>query len=53
VLRGAGVLVTERRGREMAYSIVDSHLTHIVADAVEHTTTEGAPPHADHLHHPR
>ncbi len=52
VLRNAGVLITERRGREMAYSIVDTHLTHIVADAVEHTTTEGAP-HADHLHDPR
>ena len=52
VLRTAGVLRTERRGRETAYSIVDTHLSHIVADAVEHTTTEGAP-HEHHLHDPR
>jgi DNA-binding transcriptional ArsR family regulator len=50
VLRSAGVLTAERRGREMAYSIVDTHLTHIVADAVEHTTAEGAP-HEHHVHH--
>ena len=51
VLRAASVLSAERRGREMAYSIVDDHLVHIVRDAVEHTNTEGAV-HGHHLHHP-
>jgi DNA-binding transcriptional ArsR family regulator len=51
VLRAASVLSAERRGREMAYSIVDDHLVHIVRDAVEHTNTEGAV-HGQHLHHP-
>lgn len=36
VLRGAGVVRAERRGREIAYSLVDDHVAHIVADAVTH-----------------
>ncbi len=36
VLRGAGVLSTERRGREVVYSLLDHHVAHIVGDAVEH-----------------
>jgi ArsR family transcriptional regulator, zinc-responsive transcriptional repressor len=52
VLRGADVLVTERRGREIAYSLADTHIAHIVLDAIEHTTTEGST-HAEHLHRPR
>jgi DNA-binding transcriptional ArsR family regulator len=36
VLRGAGVVKGSRRGREIAYSLVDEHIAHIVADAVSH-----------------
>lgn len=36
VLRGAGVVRGERRGREIAYSLTDEHIAHIVADAVSH-----------------
>lgn len=36
VLRGAGVVRGERRGREIAYSLIDDHIGHIVADAVTH-----------------
>ena len=41
VLRGAGVVRGARRGREIAYSLVDEHVAHIVADAVSHA---GEPP---------
>lgn len=36
VLKSAGVVQGERRGREVVYSLVDDHLAHIVVDAVEH-----------------
>lgn len=36
VLRGAHLLSTERRGREIAYSLIDDHVLHIVADAITH-----------------
>ena len=36
VLRGAGVVRGSRRGREIAYALVDEHIAHIVADAVDH-----------------
>ena len=36
VLRGAGVVRGSRRGREIAYALVDDHIAHIVADAVSH-----------------
>lgn len=36
VLKGAGVVRGERRGREIAYSLTDEHIAHIVADAVSH-----------------
>ncbi|MCF7547823.1 MULTISPECIES: metalloregulator ArsR/SmtB family transcription factor [Pseudonocardia] len=36
VLKSAGVVEGERRGREVMYSLVDDHLAHIVVDAVEH-----------------
>jgi DNA-binding transcriptional ArsR family regulator len=36
VLRGAAVVRGARRGREIAYSLVDEHIAHIVADAVSH-----------------
>jgi ArsR family transcriptional regulator, zinc-responsive transcriptional repressor len=37
VLRGARLVGVERRGREAAYSLVDQHVAHIVADAVHHS----------------
>ncbi len=37
VLRGAAVVTTRRRGREIAYSLTDDHLAHIAADAVRHS----------------
>jgi len=36
VLRGAGIVRGSRQGREIAYSLVDEHIAHIVADAVTH-----------------
>src|SRR5689334_15864996 len=36
VLRGAGVVRAQRRGREIAYSLIDGHIGRIVADAVSH-----------------
>ena len=42
VLRGAGVVRGARRGREIAYSLVDSHVADIIADAVSHAR-EGRP----------
>ncbi|MGY6501122.1 MAG: ArsR/SmtB family transcription factor [Acidimicrobiales bacterium] len=43
VLRQAGVLSSHRRGREMAYSISDHHIAHIVLDAVEHAKERAHP----------
>lgn len=36
ILRGAGIVTGERRGREVAYTLTDEHVAHIVADAVAH-----------------
>ena len=36
VLRAAGLVSTERRGREIAYSLSDEHVAHIVNDAIIH-----------------
>ncbi len=52
ILRAADLLVAERRGREVVYSIVDDHIHHIVLDAVEHAQSEGTR-HDHHVHHPR
>jgi DNA-binding transcriptional ArsR family regulator len=37
VLRGAGVVRGQRRGREIAYYLINGHIGRIVADAVSHT----------------
>jgi DNA-binding transcriptional ArsR family regulator len=37
VLRGARLVAGQRRGREIAYSLVDDHVAHIVGDAIRHT----------------
>lgn len=36
VLKAAGVVAGQRRGREVVYRLVDDHLAHIVVDAVAH-----------------
>ncbi|MFD9894141.1 ArsR/SmtB family transcription factor [Amycolatopsis sp. NPDC059027] len=36
VLKTAGVVRGERRGREVVYRLADDHLSHIVVDAVAH-----------------
>ncbi|GLY69959.1 ArsR/SmtB family transcription factor [Amycolatopsis taiwanensis] len=38
VLKSAGVVRGERRGREVVYRLADEHLAHIVVDAVEHVS---------------
>ncbi len=40
VLRGAGLVVADRRGREMAYRLTDTHVAHIVLDALKHSEEE-------------
>jgi DNA-binding transcriptional ArsR family regulator len=37
VLRGARLVTVERQGREAVYALVDHHVAHIVAHAVQHT----------------
>lgn len=41
VLKQAGVLTSQRRGREIAYTIADDHVAHIALDAITHVN-EGA-----------
>jgi ArsR family transcriptional regulator, zinc-responsive transcriptional repressor len=41
VLKAAGVVDSERHGREVVYRLADEHLSHIVVDAVAHAE-EGA-----------
>ncbi|TFV58398.1 ArsR family transcriptional regulator [Mycobacterium sp. PS03-16] len=36
ILKQAGVVASERSGREVLYRLVDAHLAHIVTDAVAH-----------------
>jgi len=43
VLRAARVVRTQRRGREVAYSLGDEHVAHIVHDALVHATERKAP----------
>jgi DNA-binding transcriptional ArsR family regulator len=37
VLRGARIVVGQRRGKEIAYRLTDEHVTHIVLDAITHS----------------
>ena len=46
VLRGAGLVRTSRRGREVVYELTDVHAAHIVRDAVAHAS-ERSPMSAD------
>lgn len=43
VLKTAGVVRGERRGREVVYHLVDDHLAHIVVDAVTHVQEDAQP----------
>lgn len=36
VLRGAGLVTSQRRGREVTYQLSDEHVAHIVRDAIHH-----------------
>lgn len=38
ILRGAGLVQTRRRGREVVYELTDVHAAHIVRDAVAHAS---------------
>ncbi len=38
ILRAAELVVGSRRGREVAYSLRDDHVAHIVTDAVQHVS---------------
>lgn len=49
VLRGADLVRSERRGREVVYSLADDHIHHIVVDTVDHARTEGTH-HEPHMH---
>lgn len=40
VLRSADVVRSTRRGKEIAYEIADTHVAHIVRDALAHTREE-------------
>lgn len=40
VLRGAGLVTFERRGREVTYRLTDQHVAHIVRDAIRHAEEE-------------
>jgi len=44
VLRGAGLVVGERRHREVHYALVDPHVAHIVRDALDHVSHPVADP---------
>ncbi|WP_375002945.1 ArsR/SmtB family transcription factor [Aeromicrobium sp. CTD01-1L150] len=37
VLRGARLVVAERRGREVAYTLTDEHVAHVFLDAFNHS----------------
>jgi DNA-binding transcriptional ArsR family regulator len=51
VLRQNGLVRTRRRGREVAYTLSDSHIGHIVADAVSHVGHPADAPDAEpHSH---
>jgi len=44
VLRGADLVVGERRHREVHYELVDPHVAHIVRDALAHVSHDAAAP---------
>ncbi|MDQ1697854.1 MAG: ArsR family transcriptional regulator, zinc-responsive transcriptional repressor [Frankiaceae bacterium] len=36
-LRAAGLVATQRRGREMVYRLVDEHVSHVARDTIAHS----------------
>lgn len=40
ILKQAGVVASERSGREVLYRLVDHHLAHIVTDAIAHASED-------------
>ncbi|MFT3876596.1 MAG: metalloregulator ArsR/SmtB family transcription factor [Propioniciclava sp.] len=45
-LRQAGLVSSQRRGKEVIYELADGHVTHVIADALAHVL-EPAPAGAD------
>jgi DNA-binding transcriptional ArsR family regulator len=43
VLRAAGLVTAARRGREVTYELADTHVAHIVRDAVRHAAERRGP----------
>lgn len=43
LLRDAGLVATERRGRKVYYSLADHHVAHIIGDAVLHAAEPRCP----------
>lgn len=41
-LRQADLVVAIRSGKEVAYTISDAHVTHVIDDAIEHSLEDGA-----------
>ncbi|WP_285621812.1 metalloregulator ArsR/SmtB family transcription factor [Kineosporia sp. NBRC 101677] len=39
-LRHGGLVTAERSGKEVTYEIADTHVTHVIADAVAHVLEE-------------
>jgi len=50
VLRKQDLVRTRRRGREVAYTLADSHIGHIISDAISHVGHEGPAEAGPHEH---
>ena len=48
VLRGAGLVTSGRRGREVEYALADDHVAHVVRDLLRHADE----PVTDRVHDP-
>jgi DNA-binding transcriptional ArsR family regulator len=44
ILRETGLVSLTRVGREAVYAVTDTHVAHIVADAIEHVGEAGSVP---------
>lgn len=50
VLRQNDLVRTSRRGREVAYTLADSHIGHIITDAISHAAHAGTEDSGPHEH---